>query len=71
MAAQYPRNNRIMTYGGYLYDDQNFNVKLLGNNKVKIINNAQGTLMMTGDDKCGFYGWTKMPGSDEWKLEAY
>ena len=60
-----------MTYGGYLYDDQNFNVKLLGNNKVKIINNAQGTLMMTGDDRCGFYGWTQKRGSDEWKLEAY
>ena len=71
IAAQYPRNNRIMTYGGFLYDDQKFNVKVLGDKKVKIINNAQGNLMMTGDNKCEFNGWTPQDGRVVWKLEAY
>ena len=63
------QNTKLRVYDGATFDDQFFNLELIGGNKVRIINNKGSKLQQKTDKHCLFDANIDMEGSDVWELK--
>jgi len=63
------KNTKLRVYDGATFDDQFFNLELIGGNKVRIINNMGSKLQQNSDKHCLFDANIDMEGSDVWELK--